>query len=106
MADMSFDVVIVGGQKAGVTAMYLAKYGGMSVGLFEERHELFTGFCQEEAAAPGFVAHQCSHGHNSYKNYHRPLWEDFPEWKEYGAIYLDHKVNTAIVTMEDDKWLL
>jgi len=51
MADMSFDVVIVGGQKAGVTAMYLAKYGGMSVGLFEERHELFTGFCQEELAA-------------------------------------------------------
>jgi len=105
MADMSFDVVIVGGQKSGVTAMYLAKYGGLSVGLFEERHELFTGFCQEEAAAPGFVAHQCSHAHNSWLNYHRPVWEDIPEWKEYGAVYQDHKVNTAVVTVEDENWV-
>jgi beta-carotene ketolase (CrtO type) len=104
MADMSFDVVIVGGQKAGVAAMYLTKYGGMSVGLFEERHEGFTGWSGEEAAFPGFTCHQCSHGHNSYRNYHRPLWDDIPEWKEYGAIYQDHILNTGIVTIEDDTW--
>ena len=44
MADMSFDVVIVGGGCKGLsTGLYLAKYGGMSVGIFEELHELGGG---------------------------------------------------------------
>jgi phytoene dehydrogenase-like protein len=41
MPDTSFDVVIVGGgNKALFLAMYLMKYGGMSVGVFERRHEI------------------------------------------------------------------
>ena len=57
MADKSFDVVIVGGgNKALVAGMYLQKYGGLSVGIFEERHELGGGWSSEESPAPGFIA--------------------------------------------------
>ena len=39
MADKSFDVIIVGGGNKGLVAgMYLQKYGGLSVGIFEKRH--------------------------------------------------------------------
>jgi len=35
MADKTFDAVIVGGGNRGlVTAMYLSKYGGMEIGIF------------------------------------------------------------------------
>jgi phytoene dehydrogenase-like protein len=41
MADKTFDAVIVGGgNKALLLALYLIKYGGMSVGIFERRHEV------------------------------------------------------------------
>ena len=74
MADMSFDAVIIGGgNKALVTAMYLTKYGGLSVGMFEERHELGGGWSTEEPA-PGFMANTCSHGH--FAHYHLPVYED------------------------------
>ncbi|MBI2211946.1 MAG: NAD(P)-binding protein, partial [Deltaproteobacteria bacterium] len=57
MADTTFDAVIVGGgNKALVAAIYLAKYGGMKVALFEERHELGGGWGSHEAAAPGFIS--------------------------------------------------
>ena len=40
MADATYDAVIIGGGNKGlILAMYLAKYGGMSVGVFEKRHE-------------------------------------------------------------------
>ena len=105
MADMSFDVVIVGGgNKASVAAMYLTKYGKMSVGLFEDRHEAMAGWCAEEAPTPGFIAHQCSHLHADTLNYHRPLWDDFPEWKDYGADYVDRKVNYGFVDKVDQRW--
>jgi phytoene dehydrogenase-like protein len=41
MADVAYDAVIVGGgNKAVLLAMYLQKYGGMNVGVFERRHEI------------------------------------------------------------------
>ena len=56
MADKTFDVVIVGGGNKGlVSAMYLAKYGGMEVGIFESHHELGGGWSTVERAAPGFL---------------------------------------------------
>ena len=56
MADATFDVVLIGGgQKSSITAMYLTKYGGMSVGIFEDRHEMCGGWSTEEGAAPGFL---------------------------------------------------
>jgi len=104
MADMSFDAVIIGGgNKALVTAMYLTKYGGLSVGMFEERHELGGGWSTEEPA-PGFMANTCSHGH--FANYHLPVYEDFPMWKEYGARYMHNKVAVGITYIEDDSCVL
>ncbi|NQT71427.1 MAG: FAD-dependent oxidoreductase, partial [Chloroflexi bacterium] len=41
MADETFDAVIIGGGTKGLfLAMYLTKYGGMNVGVFERRHEI------------------------------------------------------------------
>ena len=83
MADASYDVVIVGGSKAIIAGMYLAKYGGMSVALFEEKHELCSGWCTEEGPAPGILANHCSAEH--YSSYWTLIKEDFPEWEEYGV---------------------
>ena len=78
MADMSFDVVYVGaGNKNLVNACYATKYGGLSVGMFEDRHEAGGGWSCEESPAPGFVANHCSHLHGLV--YHTLLFEDFPE---------------------------
>jgi len=55
MPDQTFDAVIVGGgSKALYLAMYLVRYAGMSVGVFEKRHEIGGGLATEEIAAPGF----------------------------------------------------
>ena len=55
MADASYDAVIIGGGNKGLLlAMYLMKYGGMSVGIFERRHEVGGCLATEESAAPGF----------------------------------------------------
>src|SRR3972149_11995752 len=101
MADKSFDVVIIGGgNKALVTAMYLTKYGGMSVGIFEDRHELGGGWSCEEPAG-GFMANTCSMAHMA--NYHLPVYEDIPEWETYGARYAHTKVGNGIIYIEDQK---
>ena len=85
MADKSYDVVFVGGgNKALVTAMYLTKYAGLKVGMFEERHELGSGWSSEEPS-PGFAGNTCSNNHMSW--YQTPLYWDFPEFKDYGARY-------------------
>ncbi len=103
MADASYDVVLIGGGNKGlIAAMYLTKYGGMSVGIFEDKHELGGGWCSEESPAPGFLADHCSFMH-SYE-YHLCVWEDFPEWEEYGAKPIDRLVNTATIFKEDNSW--
>ncbi|MCK4697292.1 MAG: NAD(P)-binding protein, partial [Dehalococcoidia bacterium] len=44
MPDETFDAVIIGGgNQALYVAMYLVKYAGMSVGVFERRHEIGGG---------------------------------------------------------------
>jgi len=56
MSDQVFDAVIIGGGNKGlIMGMYLARYGGMSVGIFERRHEAGGGWTTEEGAAPGFL---------------------------------------------------
>ncbi len=103
MADASYDVVIVGGGTKGlVAAMYLTKYGGMSVGIFEDKHELGTGWSAEESPAPGFVAAHCSSYHS--REYHILVHEDFPEWAEYGAKVIHHPLSFAAIFREDDTW--
>ncbi len=104
MADMSFDAVIVGGGNKGlVTAMYLTKFGGLSVGIFDERHELGGGWSSEEMA-PGFIANTCSTYHCGF--YHLPLYEDIPEFREYGARYVPSYVTQGVIFAEDDSCLL
>ncbi|MFH0812974.1 MAG: NAD(P)/FAD-dependent oxidoreductase [Pseudomonadota bacterium] len=100
MADKSFDVVIVGGgNKSLVAAMYLTKFGKLSVGIFEERHELGGGWCSEECE-PGFMSNVCSHAH--YGFYHIPVEEDIPEWRTYGAKLRYCKVSGGVIFSEDD----
>lgn len=104
MADQSFDVVIVGGGNKGlVTAMYLTKFGGMSVGIFEERHELGGGWCSEEQVG-GYICNVCSSNHSS--SYHKPVYRDFPEWEEYGAKFAYNGITNAIAFEEDDSGIV
>ncbi|MDY6973084.1 MAG: NAD(P)-binding protein [Thermodesulfobacteriota bacterium] len=85
MADESYDVVIVGaGSKSLVAAMYLTKYGGLSVGMFEERNEIGSGWSSEEPAG-GWAGNTCSNDHIYW--YQTALYWDFPEFKDYGARY-------------------
>ena len=103
MADQTFDVVIVGGgNKALILAMYLTKYGKLNVGIFEERHELGGGWSCEEPA-PGYVANTCSMYHVAH--YHIPVYQDFPEWKDYGAKYAYTKTTVGCVFEEDNTCL-
>jgi len=84
MADLTFDAVMVGGgSKTLITAMYLAKYGGMSVGIFDEQLELGGGWAVDETPAPGFFHNTCSMAQGRY--HHLPLWEDFPDFEVKGA---------------------
>ncbi|GAF70391.1 unnamed protein product, partial [marine sediment metagenome] len=79
MPDETFDAVIIGGgNQALYVAMYLVKYAGMSVGVFERRHEIGGGLATEEAAAPGFRGN--THAVIQLPWYHLPLWRDFPEY--------------------------
>ena len=103
MADKSYDVVIVGaGNKTLVTAMYLTKYAGLSVGMFEERHELGSGWSSEEPS-PGFVGNTCSNNHQSW--YHIPVYWDFPEFADYGARYA-HTRGSVGTAFDDDTCFL
>ncbi len=88
MADATFDAVIIGAGHNGLTlAAYLAK-AGMSVGVFERRHEDGGGANTEEATVPGFH-------HNLHAQYmefidYMPVYHDF-ELERFGArmIYPD-----------------
>jgi beta-carotene ketolase (CrtO type) len=84
MPDETFDAVIIGGGTTALyVAMYLMKYGGMSVGIFERRHEIGGCLSTEEAAAPGFRGNQ--HATMMFNWYHLPFYRDFPEFWGYGA---------------------
>ena len=105
MADKSFDAVLIGGGSKGlVAAMYLTKYGGMTVGIFEDRAELGGGWSSDESPAPGFIANHCSQVH-APDIYHAATNQDFPEWIEYGAKYAYWPVSTGVIFREDHSCL-
>jgi len=96
MPDETFDAVIIGGgSKALYVAMYLVKYAGMSVGVFEQRHELGGGLATEETAAPGFRGN--THAVIQLPWYHLPLYRDFPEFWDYGAQIDQHLCSDGAV---------
>jgi beta-carotene ketolase (CrtO type) len=106
MADAAYDAVIVGGGTKGiVTALYLAKYGGMSVGIFEERPELCSGLSSEQAVVPGFVGdhHATSMGHW----YFVPLKEDFPNFERNGGQVVQCEATFGGIAVEDQScWVI
>lgn len=82
MAALSFDVVIIGGGCKGLAVgAYLAKYGGMTVGIFEETHELGGGLAGEQSA-PGFQGNPHSNSQMDWF-YNIVIKDDLPElWEE------------------------
>src|SRR4030065_2895325 len=86
MADATYDAVVIGGgAKSIVTAMYLAKDGKMSVGIFERGYEAGGGWTTEEGAVPGFLSEY--HASSTNPIYTIPIMQDFPEWEELGVAY-------------------
>ena len=103
--DARFDAVIVGGGTKGlVTALYLQRYGRMSVAVFERRHEIGGGWASEEAPAPGFIAN--THATFILDTYDQVLRRDFPEIAERGLEWVPYEVAYGTAFAEDDRCLL
>jgi len=112
MPDETFDAVIAGGGcKALFLAMYLTKYAGMSVGIFERRHEIGGGLATEEISAPGFRGN--THANMTLNTHFLPLYRDFPDYWDYGArmdqyrvsggaSFLNNETCLAIYSQKDD----
>jgi beta-carotene ketolase (CrtO type) len=104
MADLTFDAVVIGGGNKGLLlAMYLVKYGGLSVGVFERRHEVGGCLATEESPAPGFRAN--THAHMILAMYYLPVWRDFPEFWEYGCRW-DQALCSAGFVFKDNETAL
>ncbi len=104
MADRTFDAVIVGGgNKALLLALYLIKYGGMSVGIFERRHEIGGCLATEELSAPGFRGN--THANIILPWYYAPVWRDFPDFWEYGARWDQHTCSDGFVFKDKENCL-
>jgi len=101
VADLTFDAVIVGGGTKGLQlALYLMKYGGMSVGIFERRHEIGGCLCTEELSAPGFRGND--HANIILPFYYAPVWRDFPDFWDYGARWDQHLVADGFVFRDNE----
>ena len=104
MPDQTFDAVIIGGgAKALYMAMYLTRYAGMSVGIFEARHEIGGGLATEETAAPGFRGNP--HAVMQLPWYHAPTWRDFPEFWDCGVQFDQHLCSEGAVFYKDETCL-
>lgn len=104
MADQTFDAVIVGGgNKALLLALYLTRYAGMSVGIFERRHEIGGCLATEEISAPGFRGN--THANIILPWYYAPIWRDFPEFWDYGAQWEQHKCSDGFVFRDKENCL-
>jgi beta-carotene ketolase (CrtO type) len=104
MADATFDAVIVGGgNKALFLAMYLSKYGGMSVGIFERRHEIGGCLATEETSAPGFRGN--THANIILPWYFAALYRDFPEFWDYGGQIDQYTVSDGSIFRKDQTCL-
>jgi phytoene dehydrogenase-like protein len=102
MPDATYDAVIVGGGNKGlIMGMYLTKYGGMKVGIFEARNELGGGWESIENAAPGFIADVHSHFHGP-ELWHGTTERDFPEFVEYGGKTVDAPGMGVITLFNED----
>ena len=105
MPDETYDAVIVGGGNKGLAvAMWLARYGGLSVGIFESRHEVGGCWASEENAAPGFISN--THAQMIFLPQHWPAaWRDFPEFEDYGCKVDMHVINNSGIFRDSGKCL-
>jgi phytoene dehydrogenase-like protein len=104
MADKVYDAVIVGGGNKGLLlAMYLVKYGGLSVGVFERRHEIGGCCATEELSAPGFLGN--THANMILPWYFVPVVRDFPEFWDYGAQWDQHLSSTGMAFKDKENCL-
>jgi phytoene dehydrogenase-like protein len=104
MPDKTYDAVIVGGgNKALLLAMYLIRFGGMRVGIFERRHEIGGCCATEELAAPGFRGN--THANMILPWYFMPVLRDFPEFWEYGAQWDQHLSSNGMVFRDKENCL-
>lgn len=104
MTDYSYDAVICGGgNKALMLAMYLTKYAGMKCGIFERRHEIGGGLATEEIAAPGFRGN--THANIMLPWYWTPMYRDFPEFWDYGAMIDQYKCSDGAIFLDSQKCL-
>ncbi|MCH8901500.1 MAG: NAD(P)/FAD-dependent oxidoreductase [Chloroflexi bacterium] len=93
MPDATFDAVIIGAGHNGLClAAYLAK-AGLSVGIFERRHEDGGGANTEEATVPGF--HHNLHGQYMEFIDYMPVYHDF-ELEKLGARMIYPEVQLGI----------
>jgi beta-carotene ketolase (CrtO type) len=104
MSSATYDVVICGGgNKALMLAMYLTKFAGLKCGIFERRHELGGGLATEEIAAPGFRGN--THANLMLPWYWTPLYRDFPEFWDYGAMVDQYKCSDGAIFLDSGKCL-
>ncbi len=105
MPDATYDAIIVGGGNKGLAlAMYLTRYGGMQVAVFEKRHEAGGGWSTDEGPAPGFLADYHATAVGSL--HHPTLDRDFPEWIELGGGRFNEVMGTGAIFKENDSCLI
>jgi len=105
MPDQTFDAVIIGAGAKGLTlAMYLTKYGGMDVALFERKHETGGGWFSDEGAVPGFIADHCATGTGA--GYHFATSLDFPEWEALGGGDIPVPIGLGMIFKEDNSCIV
>ncbi len=100
MPDAKYDAIIIGGGNKGlVCAMYLQKYGGMDTAILESRHELGGSWASEEISVPGFVCntHACDIG----DFYDKILKRDFPQFSKLSGEHVPYQVAYGTVFQED-----
>src|SRR4030042_4896115 len=89
MADMSFDVVYVGG---GYGALMSAPYfamNGMTVGIFEALPELGGGHASDARPLPGFIGNPHAHAIAAQL---APQCQDFKLHEYGGFLYLPYNI--------------
>ena len=106
MDTSNLDAIIVGGgTKALSLGIYLQKFGGMQVGIFESRHELGGGMSSEESPAPGFIADHHATGIADW--YWEVALQDFPELADRGLQWIPSQIPLGGIFLEDsDCWMM
>lgn len=97
MADASFDVIVIGGGHQGLIAGTYLAMNGMTVGVFEQRHEIGGGAATEQRPLAGFIGNPHAHVAGFWA---APMNQDFKLY-EKGLEYIFPEVMASIVFPND-----